>query len=98
MEIKGPYKAAKEGLDPASTAKTMKNFFCKAGGTGKPELKRSRDFFHQVQGTMAIKIVVQFLVWTPTEISVEPILFDSRLSTETSLKCVSKFCRPHALY
>ena len=31
VEIKCPYKAAKERLDPASAAK---NFFCKAGGTG----------------------------------------------------------------
>ena len=27
VEIKCPYKAAKEGLDPVSAAKTMKNLF-----------------------------------------------------------------------
>ena len=34
VEIKCPYKAAKKGLDPASAAETMKNFFCKARDTG----------------------------------------------------------------
>ena len=91
MEIKCPYKAAKEGLDPASAAKTMKNFFCKAGSTGKPELKRNHDYFHQVQGTMVIttRSWCDFVVWTPTGISVERIPFDSRLWAETKPKLLN---------
>ena len=81
VEIKCPYKAAKEGLDPASAAKTMKNFFCKVDGTSKPELKQNHDYFHQVQETMAITIRswCNFVVWTPTGISVERIQFNSKL-------------------
>ena len=46
VEIKCPYTAAKEGLDPATAAKTKKNFFCKVGKMGKPELKQNHDYFH----------------------------------------------------
>ena len=90
-EIKCPYTAAKEGLDPASAAKTKKNFFCKAGDTGKPELKQNHDYFHQVQGTMAItkRSWCNFDVWTPMGISVEHVPFDSRLWAETKSKLLN---------
>ena len=39
-------KLQNKGLDPASTAKMMKNFFCKVGSMGKPELKQNRNNFH----------------------------------------------------
>ena len=44
VEIKCPYTAAKEGLDPATAAKTIKNFFCQVGDMGKPELKWNHGY------------------------------------------------------
>ena len=72
-EIKYPCTAAKEGLDPVLAAKTMKTFFCKAGATGKVELKWGHDYFYQVQGTMAItrRSWCDFVVWSPKGMSVE---------------------------
>ena len=69
----------------------IKNFFCKVGSTGKPELKWAHDFFHKVQGTMVIttRSWCNFVVWTPTGISVERIPFDSRLWAKTKPKLLS---------
>ena len=99
VEIKCLYKAAKEGLDPASAAETMRNFFCKAGDTGKLELKRNHDYFHQIQGTMAItkRSWCDFVVWTPAGISIERIPFNSRLWPKQSLNSYLNFYKKAVL-
>ena len=86
VEINCPHTAAKEGLDPLSTAKIMKTFFCKAGARGEVELKWGHDYFYQVQRTMAImgRSWCDFVVWLPKGISVERIPFDNKLWAETS--------------
>lgn len=87
VEIKCPYNAAKEGLDPVSAAKTMKTFFCKVSvlDSDNVELKRGHDYFYQVQGTMAItrRSWCDFVVWTPKGMSVERIAFDAELWVES---------------
>ena len=64
---------------------------CKAGGMGKPELKRNHKYFHQGQGAKAIttRLWCTFVVWTPTRITVECIPFDTRLWAETKPKCLN---------
>ena len=64
---------------------------CKPGGTGKPELKWNHKYFHQVEGSKAIttRSWCNFVVWTPTGISVECIPFDTRLWAETKHKCLN---------
>ena len=91
VEIKCPYAAAKEGLDPFSAASTLKTFFCKAGVAGNLELKRRHDYFYQVQGTMAItrRSWYDFVVWSPKGMSVERIRFEVDLWAETKPKLLN---------
>ena len=91
MEIKCPYAAAKEGLDPFSAAATLKTFFCKAGVAGNLKLKRRHEYFYQVQGTMAItrRSWCDFVVWSPKGMSVERIKFEVDLWAETKPKLLN---------
>ena len=88
VEIKCPYVAAKEGLDPASAAATLKTFFCKVGVAGNLKLKRRHDYYYQVQGMMAItrRSWCDFVVWTPKGMSVERIMFEEDLWAEIKPK------------
>ena len=89
LEIKCPHKLAKDGFIPVEAARTSSSFFCKlAKDTLKPELKRSHNYFFQVQGTMAItnRSWCDFVVWTPHGFSVERIAFDNNFWEEVKAK------------
>ena len=77
LEIKCPYKAAKEGLTPVQAASTLKNFFCKISPNDPQivELKRSHNYFYQVQGQLGITQLpwCDFFIWTPAGSFVERI-------------------------
>ena len=88
LEIKCPHKIAKEGLNPEDAAKESKSFFCRIGDSKKPELKRSHDYFYQVQGAMAItkRSWCDFIVWTPNGMTVERIVFDDSFWEQSKAK------------
>ena len=77
-EVKCPYNLAKDFITPAKAAKDNKSFCCKLGTQGKPELKRTHNYFYQVQGALAITrhSWCDFVVWSPAGISVEHIAFN----------------------
>ena len=88
VEMKCPFVAAKEGMDPVSASVHLTTFFCKAGVTGNLELKQRHDYFYQVQGTMAItrRSWCDFVVWSPKGMPVERIKFEEDLWAETKPK------------
>ena len=77
LEIKCPFRAAKEGMTPIEAAFSLKGFSCSTN-FGKISLKRSHDYYYQVQGQMAILKVpwCGFFVWTPKGYSIERISRD----------------------
>ncbi len=74
VEFKCPYSAKHCSVVDACSNST---FFCKLMD-GKPVLKRTHNYYYQVQGQMAITgiKVCDFAVWTPTDMTVEEIYFD----------------------
>ena len=90
IEIKCPFKLVKDGLPPDEAARTQGTFFCKLGEDLKPELKRTHDYYYQVQETMAItkRSWCDFVVWIPNGMSTERITFDSGFWEQTKDKLV----------
>ena len=88
LEIKCPFKAAKDRLTPTEAAATIKGFFSTLSKTGTAELKRSHDYYYQVQGQLAITKLqwCDFFVWTPKGYTVERINADSSLWEEMKPK------------
>ena len=87
-ELKCPYNLAKDLITPVEAAKDNKSFCCKLGTQEKPELKRTHNYFYQVQGALAISrhSWCDFVVWSPAGISVERIAFDTEFWEETKRK------------
>lgn len=92
LEIKCPYKAAKEGLTPLQAATDIKGFCCKHSTTeeGTIELKRSHDYHYQIQGQLAITKLAwcDFFIWTPAGYSVERITADPIFWEENKPKLI----------
>lgn len=88
LEIKCPYAISQEGFHPEDAAKHSKGFFCKTGANETPELKRSHDYYCQIQGTMAItkRSWCDFVVWTQYGMSVERIPFDDSFWEQAKAK------------
>ena len=78
VELKCPHTAEEKGLTPLKAALCLKTFFCKPTADGSLQPKRNHDYYHQVQGLLAITRCpwCDFVVWTPKGMSVERIKFD----------------------
>ncbi len=90
VELKCPYTAAERGLTPHEAAQSLKTFLCKRTDDGSLQLKRNHDYYHQVQGLLAItrRPWCDFVVWTPKGMSVERIRFDPVFWEDTQPKLV----------
>lgn len=76
VEYKCPYSARE--LTPLEACSQLKDFYCKLVEE-KLSLKRTHNYFYQIQGVMAItkRKWCDFVVWTPKGISIERIKADS---------------------
>ena len=74
VEYKCPYKAAQQQLTPVQAATALKDFCSTLNGDAL-QLKTSHNYYHQIQGCLAItkRSWCDFVVWTPAGISVERI-------------------------
>ena len=54
VELKCPYSAAEKGLTPHEAAESLKAFPCKLTDDGSLWLNRNHNYYHQVQGLLAI--------------------------------------------
>ena len=90
VELKCPYTAAERGFTPHEAAQSLKTFCCKLRADGSLQLKRNHDYFHQVQGLLAItqRPWCDFVVWTPNGMSVERIVFDELFWKDIRTKLV----------
>ena len=95
IEIKCPYSIRDLEVEEACT-KT--DFYCTLNN-GLFHLKRNHQYYHQVQGTMAITNAhaCDFVVWTPKSMKVETILFDRTLWQETMFPKLSDFYHEYVL-
>ena len=75
-EYKCPYSARE--LTPLEACREVKGFFCTVQD-GKPSLKKTHNYFYQIQGVMGITGSgwCDFVVWTPKGVSIERIKRDS---------------------
>ena len=90
VEFKCPYSLARDFVTPQDAATSMRSFCCKIGGHGNVKLKTNHDCHFQVQGALAImkRPWCDFVVWTPTALSVQRIRVDTRLWNDTKGKLV----------
>lgn len=93
VEFKCPYSC--KDLSPQQAAAQSKAFFCSADASGTITLKRNHDYYFQVQGNMAItrRPWADFVVWTPSGLSVERIHRDSQFWEAAKNKLVSFYRR-----
>ena len=90
VEVKCPFKA-RHGI-----VREMCNdnsFYCSLDSNLKPMLKRTHQYFFQVQGQMAVTNInsCDFVVWTPTEFTVETIPFDAKFWKEICYPSLRNF-------
>lgn len=90
LEIKCPHTLAKDAISPLEASKTIKTFCCKVSLNDEVQLKRSHDYWYQVQGILAITRPswCHFVIWSPAGISVEKIAFDSAFEEETKANLI----------
>jgi hypothetical protein len=90
VEIKCPYTPAKDRICPRMAAETRGSFFCKVGSDNQIELKRNHNYFYQIQGMLAIakRSWCDFVVWTPSGLSVQRIEFDAEFWDENKERLV----------
>jgi hypothetical protein len=71
-------------------AETRGSFFCKVGSDNQIELKRNHNYFYQIQGMLAIakRSWCDFVVWTPSGLSVQRIGFDPEFWDENKERLV----------
>ena len=77
VEYKCPYKAAQQNLTPLQAAIQCKDF-CSTSNGSTLQLKKTHDYYYQVQGCLAItkRTWCDFVVWTPSGIAVERVFAD----------------------
>ena len=90
LEVKCPYSEAERGLTPREAAQSLKTFFCRITVDGSLQLKRNHDYYHQVQGLLAItrRPWCDPVVWTPNGMSVERIHMDRAFWEDVKPKLV----------
>jgi hypothetical protein len=94
LEIKCPYSI--EGNSVQDIAKRfLKTFFLEFNEAGKLQLKKSSNYYFQVQGEMAIMRSqwCHFVVWTKDydNMFVEEILFDCQMQSEIMFPKLQNF-------
>ena len=84
VEVKCPFSAQDMTVEQACCE--LKSFCC---NLDKPHLKSDHDYYFQVQGQMAITGIhkCDFVVWTPKDVFVQNIPFDSQFWND---KCLPK--------
>ena len=89
IEIKCPHKHKDTTVIDACSSSS---FFCKVVND-KPALKTIHNYYHQVQGQMAVTGTHQcdFIVWTTSDVSVERISFDNLFWTSICLPQLRNF-------
>ena len=95
IEIKCPYSVRDLEIEEACATS---DFYCTLNN-GLFQLKRNHQYYHQIQGTMAITNAhaCDFVVWTPKSMKVETILFDKILWLETMLPKLNDFYHDYIL-
>lgn len=90
LEIKCPSSAADLSLKEVAE---KANFFALLNADGQLLLKKSHQYFYQVQGAMGIMDLLwcDFVIWSPRFFSVERITFDHDLWAEMKEKLVYFF-------
>ena len=91
VEVKCPYSARNCTVEEACHSKP--NFFCLYDSVEEcVHLKKTHNYFYQVQGQMGVLNArwCEFIVWTPSSFTVETITFDSGL-WERALKSLVSF-------
>ncbi len=80
VEYKCPYSVRDTSVNEACNKKD----FMTSLKDGQVTLKRSHKYFYQVQGQMAVcqRSWCDFVIWTPSSITVERIPFDEKLWME----------------
>lgn len=79
-EYKCPYSA--RDLTPMEACEQIKGFFCHLKN-GEIKLKKTHNYYYQVQGVMGItgRTWCDFVIWTPKGLNIERIQFNSQLWT-----------------
>ena len=95
VEFKCPYSASE--LTPAEAVEQLKSkFACKLNSeNGSLQLKRSHNYYYQVQGQLAItgRPWCDFVMWTPKGMTVERIHFHAAFWEGVKMKLVSFYRR-----
>ena len=91
VEVKCPFSAQDKTVEQA--CHEIKSFCCSLDEAKKPYLKSDHDYYFQVQGQMAITGICEcdFVVWTPKDIFVQTIPFDSQFWNNTCLPKLKHF-------
>ena len=89
IEVKCPFNAQDKTIKQACETKS----FCCCLDEGKPHLKLDHDYFFQVQGQMAITGIhtCDFVVWTPKDVFIQTVLFDSKFWNQICLPKLKNF-------
>jgi hypothetical protein len=97
VEVKCPFSAQDMTIEQACHEK--KSFCCSLDKNNKPCLKSDHEYYYQVQGQMAITGVHEcdFVVWTPKDMFVQTITFDSKFWNDTCLPKIY-FVLPEIIY
>ena len=82
VEVKCPISAQDKTVEQACT--DIKSFYCSIDEK-KPSLKLDHEYYYQVQGQTAITgiHVCDFVVWTPKDLFVKTIHFDTEFWMDT---------------
>ena len=90
IEVKCPYRARNSTVHEMCSDKS---FHCSLDDNLQPMLKRTHDYYYQVQGQMAVSNIHQcdFVVWTPKGYTIELITFDQHFWSETCYPSLRKF-------
>ena len=82
LEVKCPYKARNMTVTEMCVDKS---FYCSLDENFQPVLKRTHEYYYQVQGQMATTKIHQcdFVIWTPKQCVVETIEFDEKFWNDT---------------
>ena len=96
LEIKCPYSARR--VTPEIACHDI-NRFCCTLVDGRTSLKKAHNYYHQVQGQLAItqSLWCDFVVWTPHGISIERIERDTNLWQQKILPKLRMFYHEYLL-
>ncbi len=84
IEIKCPFSAREKSIADACS---QSQFFCKRDSSNKISLKRTHNYYYQVQGQLAVLNLpwCDFVVWTNRDFCVERVNYDEEFWSKQCL-------------